>query len=443
MSTDNGTAEKVKGVYTHPEFPERSIERLRNDAANFDLNHHLVALLFTEPFYADVIRSLHKEATESITTAGVLFKDGIMRMWWNPLFLAAYTNAQVRGILKHEALHLCLEHTTTRRYEPHTIWNWACDLAINCTLSEDEFPKCGLRPGTPLNRPANWTFMLPDEKARHEKISALIASFPRDLSSEEYFTKLMEDPEIQQMVKESKGLGFDDHEGWDEVTDEDREWAAGKVRQAVARAQERADEKNGWGSIPSSMREEIRRKVRGEIDWKAVLRHFVGVSYRADRTSSIHRLNRKYPGIHSGTSRDYKPRIGCFIDQSGSMSDDDITLCFGELGSLSHRVDILVYHFDCTVDESSRTHWKRGLPMPKALRTRSGGTDFEAVTKWVHDSKEKFDAYIILTDGGAGKPSHSRIRRAWVLVPGQSLAWGEADAADVVVKMKKPLTRER
>ena len=71
MSTDNGTAEKVKGVYTHPEFPERSIERLRNDAANFDLNHHLVALLFTEPFYADVIRSLHKEATESITTAGV------------------------------------------------------------------------------------------------------------------------------------------------------------------------------------------------------------------------------------------------------------------------------------------------------------------------------------------------------------------------------------
>ena len=181
-----------------------------------------------------MIRSLHKEATESITTAGVLFKNGVMRMWWNPLFLAAYDSAKVRGILKHEALHLCLEHTTTRRYDPHIIWNWACDLAINCTLSESEFPTCGIRPGTPLKKPANWALLTSEKKDRHNKLSALIASLPRDLSSEEYFTKLMEDEEIKKMIEESEN-GFDDHNGWDEVTDSEREWAAGKVRQMPSR----------------------------------------------------------------------------------------------------------------------------------------------------------------------------------------------------------------
>lgn len=442
MATDNGTAEKVKGAYVHPEFPERSIERLRADAERFDLDAHLVALLFDESFYADVIRSLQKEATESISTAGVLFKDGVMRMWWNPLFLAAYPAAQIRGILKHEALHLCLEHTTTRRYEPHTVWNWACDLAINCTLSEAEFPKCGLRPGTPLKRPGNWSTLGPEEQARHEKLSALIASFPPHLSSEEYFTRLMEDPEVSKMIEESgESSGFDDHTGWDELSDEDREWAAGKVREAVKNAQERADTRNSWGSVPASMRDEIRRKIAGEIDWKSVLRHFTGVTNRADRLNSIQRLNRKYPGVHSGVAREYKPRIGCFIDQSGSMSDSDIALCFAELAQLAHRLEITVYHFDCTVDESSKTSWKKGSPIPKALRTRSGGTDFEAVTKFVHESKDKFEAYIILTDGGAPKPSRSRIRRAWVLVPGQELAFGDADTGDVIVKMKKPIGR--
>ena len=48
MAKDNGTAEQVSGVYTHPEFPERSLERLQADAAKFNLDDHLVALFTTQ-----------------------------------------------------------------------------------------------------------------------------------------------------------------------------------------------------------------------------------------------------------------------------------------------------------------------------------------------------------------------------------------------------------
>ena len=90
-----------------------------------------------------------------------------------------------------------------------------------------------------------------------------------------------------------------------------------------------------------------------------------------DRLSSVYRMNRKYAGIHPGHARDYKPTLNCYIDQSGSMSDEDIILCFGELANLSHRVDIVVYHFDTEVDESSKQTWKKGLANPKARSSPS------------------------------------------------------------------------
>jgi len=454
MANDTGTAEMEKGTpktgeYKHPDFPERDLARLQKDAAEFNLDDHLVALLFKEPFYADIIRSLHKERTQKIPTAGVLYKDDIMKMWWNDLFLAAYNSEQVCGILKHESLHLALEHTTTRRYQPHIMWNWATDLAINSTLSEQEMPPCGLRPGKKFKIPADFSTWTTQQQDRHLRLSALIESFPLHLTGEEYFARLLESDVVQEMMEEarSKGKGepgegepgmggMDDHSGWDELSDEEREYVAGKVRQAVKEATERADSKNAWGSVPAGMREEIRKKVNGEIDWRSVLKQFVGATHRADRTSSVFRLNKKYPGIHPGFSREYTPRIHVYMDQSGSVGDEDIALFFGELASLSTRAQFTLYYFDTEVDEENKLEWKKGT-VPKTLRTRCGGTDFDAPTR--HAMKTKPEGYIILTDGGAPKPQHSRIRRAWVLCPGQELAFPDPDAKDVLVKMKRPV----
>lgn len=445
---DRGTSEVVKrgNGYVHPDYPERTIEQLEADAAQFNLDVHLVALLFHEPFYADIIRSLHKEATKSISTAGVLYRDGTMRMWWNPLFVAAYPPMLVRGILKHEALHLVLEHTTTRRYVPHKIWNIACDLAINCLIPEAESLPMFLLPGRPLKKPADFATWPEDSKAIFIKVSKAIQNLPKNLYAEEYFTILMADPELQDWVKGNSNitiyfdgngnLNFDDHEGWDALSEEEREYVQNKIRELVKDAQETADAKNSWGSVPVEIREEIRKRVRGEIPWRSVLRQFMGVLQRADRLSSVMRLHKKYPGIHPGNNRDCRPRVGCFIDQSGSMSDEEIALCFGELAGLSHRLEITVYNFDCTVDVQSKKVWKKGQPVPRAVRTRSGGTDFESVTRFVNkECKDNFEAFFILTDGQADRPSPSRVRRAWVLTPGNTLAF-QAEPNDVSIFMK-------
>ena len=94
-------------------------------AAAFKLDPHLVKLMWDEPFFSSILRKVSKIRSAAVPTAGVTTDGGDIRMLWNPEFLASLTASQVKGLLKHECYHLIFEHTTTRRHEPHRVWNWA------------------------------------------------------------------------------------------------------------------------------------------------------------------------------------------------------------------------------------------------------------------------------------------------------------------------------
>ncbi len=85
-------------------------------AKAFDIKPHLVAMMLEEPFYGKVLRTVTKVPTRAIRTAGVLAKDGDLKMWFNPAFLAALAGKEIRGVMKHEMHHLIFEHTTTRKF---------------------------------------------------------------------------------------------------------------------------------------------------------------------------------------------------------------------------------------------------------------------------------------------------------------------------------------
>ena len=425
--------------------------------AGFDMDTHLVALAWSDSFYADIIRSLTKIESTDIPTAGVVQKGSEITMWWNREFCAGLTDRQVRGLLKHESLHLILLHTTTRRYEPHWVHNWAADLAINSMIPEDELPECGLIPGKsfPKLTAEQVAERTPEEVARHEKLSALIASFPKGEATEWYFGKLMEDPTIKEMEQERKeaqeafkemmdklmeGAGNgDSHEGWgdsESVSEEDRQLAEGKIRQVLKEASQKADRTNSWGTVPAEMQAHIRKLVSGEIPWQSVLRQFVGFTHRQDRLETWTRSAKKDPMGQPGVTYNYLPSINIYVDQSGSVPDSSLELFFGELASLSRKATFRVYYFDTEVDVKNGFEWRRGSAVsPK--RTRCGGTDFEAPTKHANGDRS-CDAYMILTDGGAAKPADGRKRRGWILDPGNKLYFDNVPSRDVVIQMKHP-----
>jgi predicted metal-dependent peptidase len=437
----------------------------------FDLETHRVKMMLDEPFFAAVLRGVNYTRTEKIPTAGVLAKDAEVHMWWNPRFLASLTTSQVKGLLKHEAMHLALEHTTTRRMTPHIIHNYATDLAINSDIPKDELPEGGLVPGEKFADLTDEQSSNMDAEAiaRYERISAKIASLPKSKSSEWYFTKLMEDPETREDIEQGqkpcgKGLGdalkdgdvkfdengdlvdkngnpvtlvpgaMDDHDGWDNVSDADRELLKGKISKALEDAVNECDRTGRWGSVSSGMRAELRERVSKNIDWRSILRKFCGLSRRANRTSNVRRLNRKYTGIHPGVERGYTSNIAIYIDQSGSVGNSELELAFAELRNLTKRTTFTTFHFDTSVDADSETEWRNGKT-PKASRTRSGGTCFTCVNDHANKNGHRFDGYIIITDGEAAKPKPSRLKRGWLLVPGTNLLF-DADRRDFQMQMK-------
>ena len=69
-------------------------------AKMFDLQPHLVGMMLEEPFYAKVMRILTKTKTRAIPTAGVIAKDGELKMYWNDRFMAALEGKHHRQSLR-------------------------------------------------------------------------------------------------------------------------------------------------------------------------------------------------------------------------------------------------------------------------------------------------------------------------------------------------------
>ena len=405
------------------------------DNSDFDLDPHLVSLMWNEPFFSKVLRVVTKIKTTQIPTAGVLAKDGDIKMWWNPNFLASLTPKQIKGLIKHECWHLIFEHTTSRKHDPHKIWNYAADLAINSLIPEEELPEGGLIPGKAFAELTEEQIakMGPESVARYNGLSDLIASMPKLNAAEWYFAELMKNEDL---FDESTPEGMDDHDNWEELSEEEKELVKGKIKEAVRQAAGECDAKGQWGSVPKEGREFIRQMISNEIPWRSVLKQFCGMSRRGNRSTNVRRLNRKYPAIHPGAVRGYTSSIAVYIDQSGSVSQPELECLFAELKQLSKHTEFTCFHFDCDVDESSEKVWKKGKA-PQAYRTRFGGTSFHAVAKHAEANKHRFDGYLVLTDGYADDPGPSRLRRGWVITSGGSVRHVEGNKRDFIIHMKE------
>ena len=445
-------------------------------AANdlWDLGPYFIKLLWEEPFFYSVYRYCNRiQDRKHVPTAGVTIIKDRPTLLWNPDFMSTLKPKEVLGVLKHEAYHLIYNHCTGRRKDPHFIWNWAADLSINGTLGLDELPSGCLYPSRALAMPAqeDWDEMKPEEQARFMKISALLESFPIGKAAEWYYEKLMDDPEVKQMVKEAaeakergeewaKAIGKaiadamnggGGHEGWGMATDEDgneielpdgvRQMIEGEIRQQLRDAVGRCDGGNSWGSVPAHMQEHIRSLVSNEVDWRAVMRQFVGMSRRSDSRNSRKKVNRKIPYAFPGRTRNYTANVAVYVDQSGSVNDVSLALLYAELRQLSRRTTFHFYPFDTQVDEANGFVWKKGQSKPDLERFRCGGTNFQACVDHVNRNRDRFDACVIMSDGECSKPTSSRVRLAYIICPDRKLLF-TPDPENIVIQMKNDKVKD-
>lgn len=393
----------------------KEIQETIPENRDFNLNFHIFRLLKDEPFFAALSRRIDKVRTTSIPTAAITVDKTSARpiLLYNEEFFKGLANdLERRAILKHEFFHVVFEHVTTRMPDKGMtqLWNVAFDLAINSHL-KDELPKEFKVPG----KEETTGCCIPGEKGFEE--------MPLFKSGEWYHFKLQQ--KVKQMIKEGKltisesgeGLpwdSLDDHSGWDEIPEDIRQLSKGLMRDFMRKAAEEANKANNWGSIPSDMRKEIIDKLTPRIDWKKTLRYFVKKSQRANKSSTVKRINRRFPYIHPGRKANRTSHIAISIDESGSVSDQMLAAFYAELNKLSEIATFTVIPFDTRVEAANVYEWKKGQKKG-FTRVACGGTDFDAPTNYVND-KNIFDGHIILTDLQAPKPGPSKCQRMWITI---------------------------
>ena len=370
--------------------------------APFILNDHMARLLLDEPFFASLSRRIDKKLDRSIKTAGVWVNEhtGNFEMLYNPDFFGSLENDTERlAILKHEFYHIIFLHVTGRLPEGGMSkkWNYATDLAINGLPDMiNALPKGCL---------------IPAEKG------SLFENFPAGLSADQYYAMLPDKGEGEG-DGEGEGQGEGDssgsHEGWGEndsnLSDAVKEIAKERLKNNLREAAKDAT-KQGWGSVGADMRKDIMDRLTATVDWRKTLRYFIKTSTRANKVSSIKRINRRYPRIHAGRKVKRTARIAVAVDQSGSVSDQMLAAFFTELDGLAQLAEFTVVPFDTEVDESLVYVWKKGQRR-KWERVKCGGTDFNPPTEYVN--KNNFDGMIVLTDMEASKPIACKGQRMWM-----------------------------
>ena len=394
------------------------------------LDPHIIKFMQECEFWAEVSRHIKKVPTRDIPTAGIGYNRMTeeVTMFWNPEFVATLNASEINSLIKHEFLHLLLGHITSRGHTPGWHWNIAEDLAINSMLEESKAKTNELIP-------MNWcvpgrAYGIPkddetdEDKARREHFSNLFLSFEKLKTSEYYYHKLAEDKQKNPGMYAGNEIETVDVHDWDQVPDDLKDFIKAKIRSYISKAQRRADQtgSSGWGDISSEMQAEIRRLVSGIVDWKRVLANFIGTLHSNERSTSIKRLNHRYPYIHPGTKRKRQAKLLIAIDQSGSVDDEQLEIFFSELVNLTRRVSVDILPFDCYADPKMIYTWKRGQ-VPKFKRVLTGGTDFSAPTNVVNDPMQRgqYDGFLIMTDGEAPEPCSSRVKRGWIISKGHKL----------------------
>lgn len=410
-----------------------------------DFETDFLKLTFDEPFLSSISMHIIKQEDWNKPTAYVGVSDmsvnaGVSNyrlvMGYNPEFMAKWSARQRQGVIMHELFHVAMKHLTDRGQlmkEYARMHNIATDLAINSLITSARLPDICLIPGQ--------IFHDHEGKPIKSEISELIKSLPKHQSSEFYFQKLKEFND-EQKKKDPKGDPFagagtmDDHDSWGNLPADVQEEFENQIKNILEDAVKEADRSNQWGTIPHEMRDVIRKSLVREVDWRSIIKAFLGRVRSQDRESTVKRINKKLPYVFPGVKRTFISKFACFIDQSGSVSNEDVALLLSELQNLAKHVELDVFNFDTEIDVASHFNWKKGKQFEDWKRTRCGGTDFNAVSNFCNNPKTPhWDGVIILTDGYA--PTMNMIKGSkvlWVITP-----TGTKDAirnGDLVVQMK-------
>jgi len=333
-------------------------------------------------FYASVLYQMPMIEKSSLPTMAT---DG-KSIFYNADFTDALSEPELDGVKVHEAYHRILKHHLRMGKRDAELWNIACDYAINPIIIQS-----GL--------------VLPE--------GALIDAKFKGMSAEKIYDLLKEDQGDD--GNGGGGSGQPQPQAWGNVEDQGGDMSEDQIKSEEATINAQVvmavnSMKTEAGKLPANIKEIIDEMKRSQIDWKDVLRRFVG----GDQPEgySYRRPNRRQWYLNEVVTP-VSNKIGCGdivvgIDTSGSVSSIELSHFLGELNAIAESSGAeSVTIITCDYDVQDVVRYEKGDQIEDISCKGRGGTRVMPVFDYIAENNINVDNFIYFTDMGIGDyPEH-------------------------------------
>ena len=324
-------------------------------------------LVVKHPFFGSITLSSKVEPDDTIPT---MCTDG-KSIWWSPEFVDTIDQEETVGVTAHEVLHIVFKQPLRRGSRDPELWNIACDFSINQILVDEGFK-------------------LPE--------GALIDPQYKGLSAEAIYDRLPQDAKEKygsRVIGEVKDAKKDD--GGDMSEAEVKQMEAdidAKVMMAASGAK-------AIGKLPSAIKSLIEEMERSQVDWRDVMRRFVGgdqpddYSFRKPQKKMYHMTGIISPSIEKIGAGD----VVVGIDTSGSVTRKELKFFLGEINAISEDIkprSITVITCDAQIQTVRR--YEQGEEIEKIEINGRGGTRVKPVFDYIEEHQLQVDNMVYLSD---------------------------------------------
>jgi predicted metal-dependent peptidase len=172
-------------------------------------------------------------------------------------------------------------------------------------------------------------------------------------------------------------------------------------------------QRNQWGNITNSLREQVLATLKPKMDYRAVLSAFRASILSQKRVLTRMKESRRYGFLYMGSRRDFATKLLVAVDVSGSMSSGMIAKGFSVINQFFRygieRIDVM--QFDCEIQGKIQKFQKAQAKINLIGR---GGTNFQVVFDYIEKHRD-YDGVIIFTDGDAYQPKRGNNRKTRII----------------------------
>ena len=355
-----------------------------------------IGLALRNPFLSAAVMRLPLRAVPGHGWCTTMATDGY-RIYYNPAWAGPLSQAELRGVLAHELMHVLLQHSDRRRDRHPTRWNIACDLAVNLMLNEVGFrlPGTGLMNRDYVGLPAEEIYERLGDNLR-DWVAAAIGTdsiFDQNDQDEDPCGSI---PEVGMDVLDNNDPHLAGLRRAEDLDNEQRRDLIAELRGEVKQKLQ--------GKVSAWFQAECQCAEKGSVDWRAVLRQWMHERIRSDW--SMWPPSKRH--IHRGL---LMPSIGVeapghvvfAVDTSGSMSNEELSAAFAEVRRFRETFPcrLSFVQADAAVKSVEEFGEMDGLNLPDTVIVRGrGGTDFRPVFDWFEEhAADSRSALIYATDG--------------------------------------------